>query len=255
MDLVRLFREIPANLKVSIALLFLIILMGTIGFYFLEGFDFFTAFYFTVITITTVGYGDVVPITSIGKIFSVIIIVTGVSVVLYTFTAAMAFSMEGSLRNILGVSKMQEKINQLKGHIIVCGYGKVGKNIVSNLIKENLPFVVVEKDPAALEMLARNNLLHVAGDATYGETLDQAGILRGSILISCLSNDADNLYVIMEAKEMNPNIRMVLRASRPESVKRFLKIGADKVIMPEEAGANLMSNIAMEYYKHKSSTF
>lgn len=184
-----------------------------------------------------------------GKIFSIIIIISGVSVALYTFAAGMAFFMEGQLKTILGVRKMQEKIDQMKEHVIVCGYGKVGKNIVSYLIKENIPFVVVEKEPAALEILARNNLLHVAGDATYGETLEMAGIARGKVLISCLSNDADNLYVILEAKEKNPNVRLILRASRPESVKRFHKLGADKVILPEEAGANQMAGLAMEYYK------
>jgi voltage-gated potassium channel len=156
--------------------------------------------------------------------------------------------MEGKLKTIMGVTKMQEKINQMNGHVIVCGYGKVGKNIVSSLIKENIPFVVIEKDTAAIETLARNNLPHVVGDATYQEILDMAGTSKGKVLISCLSNDADNLYVIIEAKEMNPKIHLILRASRPESVKRFLKLGAEKVILPEEAGANQMAGAAKEYF-------
>lgn len=244
----RLPGGIPANLKTSIALLLLIIVIGTTGFYFIEKVDIITSLYWTIVTVTTIGYGDVVPKTIVGKIFSIIIMVSGVSVALYTFTAAMAFSMEGELKTILGVSKMQEKINKMTGHAIVCGYGKVGKNIVSNLIKEKIPFVVIEKDTAAIEILARNNILHVVGDATYRETLDMAGTSRGKVLISCLSNDADNLYVIMEAREMNPKIRLILRASRPESVKRFMKLGADKVILPEEAGANQMADAAKEYF-------
>jgi voltage-gated potassium channel len=239
----------PANLKGSIILLFLIILIGTVGFHFLEKVDLFTALYWTVVTVATIGYGDVIPHTLGGRIFSIIIIISGVSVALYTFSALMTFSMEGELKTILGTSKMQEKINQLKEHVIVCGYGKVGKNIVSNLTRRNIPFVVIEKEPTALEILNRNNLLHVYGDATYGEILDMAGISKGKILISCLSNDADNLYVILEAKEKNPKIRLILRASRPESVKRFLKLGADKVILPEEAGANQMAEMAIEYFK------
>jgi voltage-gated potassium channel len=245
----RLYREIPDNLKASVVLLFLIVLIGTVGFHFLEEVDFFTALYWTVVTVATIGYGDVVSHTLGGRIFSIIIIISGVSIALYTFTAMMAFTMEGRLKTILGVRKMQEKINQLQEHIIICGYGKVGKNIVSNFIRKNIPFVVVEKEPAALEILARNNLLHVAGDATYGETLDMAGVSRGKVLISCLSNDADNLFVILEAKERNPNIRLILRASRPESVKRFLKLGADKIILPEEAGANQMATLAADYFK------
>jgi len=244
----RLPGGIPANLKASIALLLLIIVIGTTGFFFLEKVDLITSLYWTIVTVTTIGYGDVVPKTIVGKIFSIIIMVSGVSVALYTFTAAMAFSMEGELKTILGVSKMQEKINKMTGHVIVCGYGKVGKNIVSNLVKEKIPFVVVEKDNAAIETLSRNKLLHVVGDATYQEILDMAGTSRGKVLISCLSNDADNLYVIMEAREMNPKIRLILRASRPESVKRFMKLGADKVILPEEAGANQMADAAKEYF-------
>ncbi len=189
----RLPRDIPANLKISIALLILVVLVGTAGFQILEGVDSLTSLYWTIVTVTTIGYGDVVPYTIGGRIFSIIIIISGVSVALYTFTAAMAFSVEGQLKTILGVSKMQEKINQMKDHVIVCGYGKVGKNIVSNLAKEKIPFVVIEKDTAAVEILARNNLLHV------------------------------------------------------ESVKRFLKLGADKVILPEEAGANQMAGAAKEY--------
>jgi len=156
--------------------------------------------------------------------------------------------MESQLKNILGVSRMQEKIDELKEHIIICGYGKVGKNIVAYLMKENIPFVVIEKDTASIEMLVRNKILHVVGDATYQDTLKMAGTSRGKVMISCLSNDADNLYVIIEAKEMNPKIRLILRASRPESVKRFIKLGADKVILPEEAGAIQMVGAAKEYY-------
>ncbi|MDO9098763.1 MAG: NAD-binding protein, partial [Candidatus Methanoperedens sp.] len=122
------------------------------------------------------------------------------------------------------------------------------KNIVINLIKEKIPFVVIEKDTAAIETLVRNKILHVVGDATYQETLERAGTSRGKVMISCLSNDADNLYVIIEAKEMNPKIRLILRASRPESAKRFIKLGADKVILPEEAGAIQMAGAAKEYY-------
>jgi len=244
----RLPGGIPANLKASIALLLLIIVIGTTGFYFLEKVDPITSLYWTIATVTTVGYGDVVPKTILGKIFSTVIIISGVSVSLYTFTIAMAFSMEGRLKTILGVRRMQEKIDRMNEHVIVCGYGKVGKNIAANLIKEKIPFVVIEKDNATIEILSRNNILYVVGDATYRETLDMAGTLRGKVLISCLSNDADNLYVIMEAREMNPKIRLILRASRPESVKRFMKLGADKVILPEEAGANQMADAAKEYF-------
>ncbi len=238
-----------ANLKTSIILLSLIILIGTVGFCFLEKVDLFTALYWTIATVATVGYGDVIPYTLGGRIFSIIVIISGVSIALYTFSVLMTFSMEGELKTILGMNKMQEKINQLKEHVIICGYGKVGKNIVSNFIREDIPFVVIEIDPNTIEILERNNLLHVCGDATYGEILDMAGISKGKILISCLSNDADNLYVILEAKERNPNIRLILRASRPDSVKRFLRLGADKVILPEEAGANQMAELAIEYFK------
>lgn len=142
---------------------------------------------------------------------------------------------------------MEERIKQLRNHVIVCGYGKVGKNVAAHLVKENIPFVVVEEDPNALEVLTKNNLLYVSGDATYGETLELAGLSRAKVLISCLSDDADNLYVIVEAKEMNQDIHLVVRASRPESVKRFKKVGADKIIMPEEAGATQMASETMGY--------
>lgn len=244
-----LYKHMPANIKTSVFLLLLVVLTGTFGFHFLEGVGLLDSFYWTFVTIATIGYGDIVAKTAGGKIFSIIIIISGVSVALYTFTASMAFSLEGELKAIMGERKMQEKINQLKGHVIVCGYGKVGRNIASNLTKERVPFVVLEKNPDALEILARSSLLYIAGDATYGENLEMAGIGRGKVLISCLSHDADNLYVLMEAREKNPDIHIILRASRPESVQRFHKLGADKVILPEEAGANEMTDLAMEYLK------
>jgi voltage-gated potassium channel len=249
MNFLSIIRHIPPHLKTSIFLLFMVFLTGTVGFHLLEKKGFVDSLYWTVTTMSTVGFGDVVAVTPEGKIFSIFIIISGVSVTIYTFTALMVFSMEGELKTILGVKKMQEKIDQLKGHLIVCGYGKVGKNIVATLIKENIPFVVLEKDHDALELLMKNNILHIDGDATYGETLDTAGIKRGKVLISCLSHDADNLYVLIEAKEKNPEIHIILRASRPESVQRFRKLGADTVILPEEAGAIQMTAHALEYLK------
>ena len=252
MSVKRVLRAIPNNIKLAMILLLIIVVSGTFGYHILEDKNLFTSFYWTIITITTLGSGDVFPLTDQGKFFSIIIIISGVSMVLYTFTTVMTFYFEGRLKTIMGVSRMEDKIGQMKGHCIVCGYGKVGKNVVARLMEDNVPFVVVEKDPSISETLLSDDILHITGDATYGDILEKAGLKRGKVLISCLADDADTLYAIVEAKELNKDINIIAKASRPESVMRFRKFGADKVIMPEVAEANQMAKQAKMYMDQKA---
>jgi voltage-gated potassium channel len=249
MPIPKLFGMFPRNIQVALIVLISIIIIGTIGFYLLEDVDLFTAFYWTITTITTLGYGDIVPQSTNSKIFSVIIIIAGVATALYTFTAGMSFYFEGTLRKIVGARRMQERINQLKGHTIICGYGIVGSHIVKHFIEDKIPYVVIEKSNELSEQMFEDKILHIHGDATHVDVLEKAGIKRAKVIISCLTEDAESFYVLMEAKELNKNIKVIARASRSDSIKRFKKFGAERVIVPEEAGANQMVDFTKKYFK------
>lgn len=244
----RFFKIMPKNIRIAMGTLITIIIIATVGFSYIEDTDLFTALYWTFSTITTLGYGDVVPETSVGRLFSIIIMISGVAVVLYAFTQAMAFWFEGTFSSIIGVRKMQEKIKKLKDHTIICGYGNVGRYVVEHLMDEKVPYVVIEKEPLKIEEMIENDILHIPGDATHSETLERAGIGKARVVISCLTADADSLFVLLEAKEMNKKIRVIARATRLENQKRFKKYGAEKVIMPEEAGAIQMADYTKRIY-------
>jgi voltage-gated potassium channel len=206
----------------------------------LEGLSFFDAFYFTVVTVATVGYGDIIPVTVAGKVFTVIIIITGVGMTYYTITYVIGLAVEGQLKNIFGRRGMDRMIAVMKNHIIVCGAGRVGSNVVERLCHENEKFVVIENDPEIYQQLLNDKIPVVHGDATRDEVLQAAGITKARGAISTLSHDADNVYVTLTAKSLNPNIVIVARAERPEAEEKLRRAGADNVIFPSVMGGRQM---------------
>lgn len=228
------------RLKLSLALFFLLINTGILGFMLLEQVSFFDALYWAVLTIATVGYGDVVPQTFGGKLFAVFFVITGVGTAYYTFSLLVSMTIEGQMKDILGRRGMHRKIASLKNHIIVCGAGKVGSNIIRRLQKENEDFVVVEKDQVLFDQLIEQKVLAVFGDATLDEVLLSAGILAAKGIITALSHDADNVYVTLTAKTLNPHINIVARADRPEAEEKLIRAGATTVVFPSVMGGRQM---------------
>jgi len=212
-----------------------VIILGTFGYVLVEGWGLFDSFYMTIITLTTVGYEEVHKLTSRGRFFSIVLMLTGVGTMFYTFGVGARVLLEGELRSILGRKRLNKKIENLKNHYIVCGYGRMGRIICEELTRHKAPFLVIEGTPEIVASMDKE-LLVMQGDATQDAILKDAGIERAHGLISVLSSDADNLYVVLSARGLNPQLRIVARASEEGSSKKLMRAGADHVVSPYYIG-------------------
>ncbi|MBB5324057.1 voltage-gated potassium channel [Anoxybacillus tepidamans] len=219
------------SVLISILAMLLAIGAGTIGFSISEKLPFFEALWLTVVTILTVGYGDTVPQTFYGKLFALLIIPIGVSIVTYATGAVASMMMEGEFSKTVRRRKMRKKIDSLSNHIIVCGFGRVGEQVVRELLKNGTRVVVVEKNVERLEEM-NDPILYIEGDATEDGVLLAAGIERAAGLVAALPADTDNVFISLTAKGLNRDIQIVARAERPETEEKLRRAGADKVINP-----------------------
>lgn len=219
----------------ALGLIFIVIAFGTAGYQLIEGWNFLDALYMTIITLTTVGYREVHELSSRGMIFTIVLLMVGVGTFLYALSAGAKIILEGELQELFGRKRLEKKIKELKGHYIVCGYGRMGKIICRELKSKNVPFVAIERNGDFLNNRS-DELLGISGDATNDDTLMEAGIERAKGLISVLPNDALNLYVVLSARELNPNLHIVARAGEEGSENKLLRAGADKVVSPYNIG-------------------
>lgn len=229
--------------KVYISVITLIILIsgGTLGYSLIEGWPLFESLYMTTITLATVGYSEVHTLSHQGQIFTILLIIFGVGVIAYTLTSSIQFVVEGQLRHLLGRKKLQNKIKKLKGHYIVCGYGRIGRQICKQLATKPLPFIVIDENPAAIARLEDDNFLYLAGDATEDETLIQAGIERAKGIITAVTSDSANVFIVLSARGINPDLYILARASNDGAEKKLMSAGANKVVSPYSMGANRMA--------------
>lgn len=218
-------------------------LIGIAGFMFIEGYSFLDALSVTVaiITTTNTGFGNISPHTIYGRVFSIVLVVIGFSVVAYAFGSIMGIVLEGHLKNFMGRSKMLKNIGALKNHIIICGAGRVGHHVILRLQKEKVPFVVIDKDEEKAVRMRDEGFLVINDDGTKDEVLLLAGIDRARGLISALPGDAENVFVTLTAKELNPKLMVVARSDLEESKTKLLRAGADKVISPSVMGGRRMA--------------
>ncbi len=228
------------RLKLSLILFIGILIVGIIGFMGFEGLSFYDALYLAVATIATVGYGDIVPKTIGGRMFTCRGIITGVGMAYYTFTLVISMSIEGRLKDFFGRKDMDRRIASLQQHIIVCGAGKVGGNVIERLQDEGETFVVIEKEQLVYERLCEQKILAIHGDSTLDEVLLVAGVKRAKGLIAALSHDADNVYVTLTSKSLNPDITIVARADRKEAEGKLRSAGAATIIFPSVMGGRQM---------------
>lgn len=224
------------RLKISLILFFSIQIIGIIGFMWLEHLSLLDSIYLTITTVSTVGYGDLVPLTKVGRIFDIGLIIIGVGTAYYTFALIVSMAIEGQLKDLLGRRGMNRKIASLKNHIIVCGSGKVGINAIEQLELEDESFVVIDSNYESYESLVEKKILAVHGDATLDEVLLAAGVLKARGVITALPHDAENVYVALTAKSLNPQIIIVARADRSEAEEKLKRAGADTVIFPSVMG-------------------
>jgi len=226
------------RLQRAIAMVVAVGIVGTIG-YWLFGLSFTDAAYQTVTTVTTVGFRELHDFNNLEQWFTIVIIITGVSTVLYTFTLAVQVVVEGQLRDFVGRRMMDREINKLSGHTVVCGWGRVGRAVAEDLISTGHSVVVVDVDADQVADVAYPT---VVGDATLDSTLRAAGIERAAALIAALEGDAENLFVTLSARAIMPDLFIVARARQDESVPKLANAGADRVVNPQELGAARMAS-------------
>jgi voltage-gated potassium channel len=218
-----------------------LLLIGTIGYHVIETISFLDSLYMTIITIFTVGFREVTPLSKLGQIFTIFIILGGVGSVLYTFSKLTEVVYEGTINKIWRRKRMEKKTHKIKDHYIICGYGRMGRTVRERLEEENLPYVVIdnsEKDLA--ELRNKQDCLYIEGDATNEEVLIQAGIKRAKALAALLATDADNLYLVMTVKMINPSLFVLSKALGEDAERKILQIGANKVVSPyKESGLKI----------------
>ena len=220
------------NLRFLFAAILLVIATGTLGFHYIEGWTWFDGFYMVITTLTTIGYQEVHPLSHAGRIFNVIIILGGVSLVFLTIGALTQALLEFELQNFFGRRRMQRDIGRLSGHYIICGAGRVGRSVAHELARRPAPFVIIENSEAKVEKFASENWLVMIGDATSEQTLRDAQIERALGLVAATTTDATNLYIVLTARGLNPHLRIIARASEDKAEKHLLTAGADSVVSP-----------------------
>ncbi len=225
--------------------LVLIVFFGVFGYMSLSSISFVDALWMTIITMTTVGFGEVHPLSPEEKVFTMVLIL--VSIVNFGFVVRKIteYLIEGNFLKQLKDKKMHKKINQLESHTIVCGYGRNGKQAVSKLKSYARDCVIVERNTEINEDLEESNLLFVNGDATLDDTLEEANIHQAKYLIAALPSDADNLFIVLSARQLNKNLTIISRASNASSWKKLKIAGADNVIMPDKIGGDHMASLVV----------
>jgi len=224
----------------------LIVTGGTLGFIWIEHYPLFDAFYMTLITISTVGYEEVHPLTFQGRIFNSFLIFFGVTIMLLAVGGMTQVIIELELTQYFGKRRTRKMIDKLQDHIIVCGFGRVGRGAAHELKRAGVPFLIVDSSEDRVEWAMRDGMLGVLADATDDETLKQAGVLRAKGLIATLQSDADNLFVILSAKALKPSLQVSARVASEQSEKKMRLAGADHVFAPYDMTGNRMAQVMLK---------
>jgi voltage-gated potassium channel len=232
------------SLLLIIAFLALIMVAGTAGYVIFEDMGLWDSLYLTAMTITTVGYGDIVPLHLPGKVFTIFLVFAGVGLVLYGFSKFAETMVEGGLRNILERNKMKKEVARLRDHYIVCGFGRIGKVICQILRESNRPFVVIETEEEEIRNIESEGYYALAGEAADDDVLLAAGIKHARGLIAVVSTDADNVFITLTARGLNPGLFILTRSSgAPGADTKLMRAGASKVISPYYIGARRMAQL------------
>lgn len=228
----------------KIALLVVTILtIGIVGYMWLSGYNFVDALYMTVITVTTVGFGELQPFSPEEKVFTIFLILTSITIFGYAVSAFSEYLVSGKLFEHFKHRSVEKQIGHLKGHTIVCGYGRNGKQAILKLKNYNKDLVVVEKNKERTAFLDTQGILNINGDATLDEALQQAGIEKAAYLITALPSDADNLFVVLTVSQLNKECTVISRASNESSYNKLKIAGASNVIMPDKLGGDHMASL------------
>jgi len=234
------------HLRTALLIFVFLITAGTVGYMLIERLSFLQALYMTVITVSTVGYREVGRSSEAGQIFTIFIIIGGLATVVYVTTSAVELILEGRILNMMGRRKVLRELNDLTGHYILCGYGRVGKQVARECKARQTPLVIVDKDPALVEQCIDDGFLVVKGDATEESVLRDAGLERAYGLVTALSSDADNLFVTMTARIIRPDLFIVGRCNTDETESKLYRAGADRAISPHNVGGRRMAALLLK---------
>ena len=229
----------------GICALVLIVIIGVIGYEVIEGWTFLDALYMTVITITTVGFTEVHPLSYAGRIFTIFLIIGGVGGALYILTTVGQYILEGQFGITMGRRRMKAKIAKLKEHFILCGYGRVGQEIAHVFSEERAPFVIIDNNEQQVAKAEGAGYLCLFADATSDEALKEAGIERARGLVSAVGNDTANTYITLSARGLRPDLFIAARCSSSEAESKLRRAGADRVISPYSIGGHRMAMLAL----------
>lgn len=231
-------RKIAKGLTILLAVL----TVGTSGYMIIEGWSFLDALYMTVITIATVGYREVGNLSEAGTIFTIFIILFGVGIIAYLLGMVAQAMVDLQVRSIFGRHKLVQKIRSIKNHYILCGYGRIGRIICRELKTNNMPLVVIDENGDAMKGLEEEGVPYIVGDATSEDVLMEARIERAKGLVSVVASDADNVFITMSARGLNPNLFILARAEEEHTEKKLIRAGANKVVMPYLIGGQKMAH-------------
>jgi voltage-gated potassium channel len=224
-------------------LVILVVSLGVVGYMIIEGWSFLDSLYMTAITLTTVGFAEVQPLTAGGRLFTIFLIVMGVGTIVYGLTASAEYLLAGDLGPRLRSRRWRNIVNKLENHVIVCGYGRVGRSAVAALRDIGEDVLIIERDEDIGFAARQEGLLVIYGDAAKDENLKNAGIERAKGLITCLGDDAQNLFIVLSARTMNPGLKIVSRNVEIENESKLARAGADRVISPYLLGGRYMANV------------
>ena len=231
------------RLRFAIFVLAGTIVFGTVGLHVVEGMPLFDAFYMTIITISTVGFSEIKPLSSLGRVLTIFIIVSGITVGAYAIGTLLRMFIEGELSKIFGRRKLEKNISAMKGHFIICGFGRIGSIICRELKEENISFIVIEEDPSKNTELEAQGYLYINMDATSEEALSKAGIMNAKGIVTAVRSDANNVFITLTAKGLQPDIFVLSRASDVKNEAKLIKAGASRVVSPYLLGGRRMAEV------------
>src|ERR687893_2275743 len=237
-----------ATRRVQSALLALgfITVAGVLGYMVFEGWSFADALYMTVITLTTVGYREVRPLDATGQLWTMALLITGVGTLFYAAVSSVELVVEGAIRGYFGRRRMEAAINRLRDHYVLCGYGRVGRQVAREFAGDGVPFVIIEQDPAIVEECAEEGYLVLLGEASDDGVLEEAGIRRAGGLVAAVDSDADNVFVVLSARKLNPKLHIVARASSDELAAKLEMAGAERTLSPYAVGGRRLASLVTQ---------
>ena len=225
------------RIKWAIIFLLSVFVIGIEGYMVIEGWNFFDSLYMVVITLATVGFGETHPLTFHGRIFTIVLILVWAGIGFYALSSIIQPIIEGEIRKVLGRKKLEKEIRNLKDHYIVCGFGRMGSYISRELRNASVSYIIIEKDEYLREKLERENYLYLYGNASEDEVLIEAGVKKARGLVAVVASDADNVYITLTARQLNPNLFILARSTNESSERKLQQAGANKVISPYQMGA------------------